>query len=120
MKNGLFDPGDHVMRGHYYIGRVAARYANGDLAITDSVKPVSPNDLTMVNEKAIQDAFDLGFKAAGGTQIPDNARDMVELALDRDQINEIADVLQIWVKGHGNEPIERFLETISIYRSKKP
>lgn len=56
-----------------------------------------PNSLTdgaKTIREAIQNAFDQGFKAAGGTMIPDGARDMVELALDRKTLSAIADIVE--------------------------
>ena len=81
----------------------------------------------------IAGAFDHGFKAAGGTMIPDEARNMVELALDREQIDVLANAAEVCQHGTGVEEValsfdrpgeqdalKRFLETISIYRKKKP
>ncbi len=73
---------------------------------------------------AAQDAFDAGFKAAGGTMIPDNAREMVELSLDRDQINALADAADETIDTGSfthtaDEALRRFLDTISIYRRRK-
>lgn len=67
------------------------------------------------------DAFDFGFKAAGGSMIPDGARDMVELALDRDQIDALADAAEGIPIPHEppGGPLARFVETVSIYRRRK-
>lgn len=45
-------------------------------------------------QEQLHSTFDLGFKAAGGTMIPDGARNMVELALTREQINALAAVAE--------------------------
>ena len=71
----------------------------------------------------IPDAFESGFKAAGGTMIPDDARNMVELSLDRGQISVLAKAAET-VIGNGllnygeDEALNRFLENINIYRNK--
>lgn len=80
--------------------------------------------LEIINAGGLSDAFDRGFKAAGGTMIPDGARDQVELSLDRGQINALADAAEEFIDRYSNirqpEPaLHRFLETISIYRSKR-
>lgn len=72
----------------------------------------------------LQDSFDLGFKGAGGTMIPDGARDQVELSLDRIQIDALADAAEIVIDDGSltprqDEALARFLETISIHRSRK-
>lgn len=75
-----------------------------------------------VYPKLLSDAFDLGFKAAGGTMIPDEARNVVELALTRGTISELADLIDYAVEfeGYGiSADLKTFLETVSIYRSKK-
>lgn len=77
----------------------------------------------------LSDAFDFGFKAAGGSMIPDGARDMVELALDRDTIDALADVAEYVTNPHGEvfvgdsferdrAKLNQFLENINIYRRK--
>jgi hypothetical protein len=81
---------------------------------------------------ALSDAFDAGFKAAGGSMIPDGARNMVELSLDRDQIDVLANAAEVCSFGTGvkevalsfdrpgeQDAMKRFLETISIYRRKQ-
>jgi hypothetical protein len=73
----------------------------------------------------IQDAFDSGFKAAGGSMIPDGARDMVELSLTREQIEILAAFADNVVedpadRNYDSAPCLRaFLETVSIYRRRK-
>jgi hypothetical protein len=119
MKNGVFEPGDRVdHRTLGYVGSVAALYADGQVACTSPhAKSVDAADLTMVNDGAIQRAFDFGFKAAGGTMIPDEARNMVELAIDRKTIDELAALVDgVITKSPG---LRQFLENVSIYRSRK-
>jgi hypothetical protein len=73
----------------------------------------------------IQNAFDAGFKAAGGTMIPDAAgrHEFVELSLERNEINDLADVAEMMLDRSGGQDrrpgLRKFLERISIYRRKR-
>lgn len=74
-------------------------------------------------QKQLDGAFDLGFKAAGGTIIPDGARDTIELALTREQIDVLAEAaeglaIRITLGPARDHAVATFLETISIYRSR--
>lgn len=69
----------------------------------------------------LQNAFDSGFKAAGGTMIPDNARDHVEFSVPRCVIDYLANALEASeeLKTPAEETaVEAFLENISIFRRK--
>lgn len=109
---------------HYYPDDVAKH------ATQNGIVAVHIDDLKRWQMK-MQDAFDLGFKAAGGTMIPDGARDHVELSLDRDQIDVLANAAEICLLKTGVEEValsfdrpgeqdamKKFLETVSIYRRK--
>lgn len=80
---------------------------------------------------AMSDSFDAGFTAAGGTMIPDGARDQVELSLSRDQIDVLANAAEVCLLKTGVEEValsfdrpgeqdamKRFLETVNIYRRR--
>jgi hypothetical protein len=70
----------------------------------------------------MQDAFDLGFKAAGGTEIPDGARNMIELAIDRTVLNELCDLVEAGEVGPNypmSDGLRQFLENVNIYRKRK-
>ncbi len=72
----------------------------------------------------IQDAFDLGFKAAGGAMIPDGASDMVEVALSRDEITALCDAMTMAENECRMSPAEEALlssvrEKISLFERKK-
>jgi len=95
---------------HYYPDDVARH------ATQNGVVAVHVDDLKRWQEK-MSDAFDLGFKAAGGTMIPDGARDSIELALPRDAVDELATLIEGSIpKSPG---LRQLLENISIYRSRK-
>ena len=96
-------------------GDIAAGLKPGETAAV-------PVEILQAWQTKLHDAFDLGFKAAGGTMIPDGARNTVELALDRETINVLAEAAEHYQFEYSNAAeaaiISRFLETISIYRSK--
>lgn len=87
-------------------------------AFTDPQYQVAINAI----EAAISDAFELGVKSAGGAVVPDRSK-FVELALDRDQIDALAQAAEDAI-GDGtfthteDEALKRFLETVSIFRRK--
>jgi hypothetical protein len=77
---------------------------------------------------AISDAFDLGYKAAGGSIVPDIPKGfaLVEIALDRDEIDAISIAAEEILTPRGRSvddqqiaALEKFLETISIFRRKR-
>lgn len=102
----------------------------------DAAVAVTGDDIATIHGRTLrawrermQNAFDLGFKAAGGTMVPDASADwsMVEMSLDRKTINALADVADA-ILGDPDDALcfedeapllRQFLETISIYRSKK-
>ncbi len=79
--------------------------------------------LAAINGTAVQDAFDLGFKAAGGSMMsPAGARNVVELAMDRATIEEVSDLVEAGMVGEKSTDFPlatQFLENVSIYRSRK-
>jgi hypothetical protein len=84
-----------------------------------------PDNVHAKIKTALSDAFDRGFKAAGGAMVPDGARDRVELSLDREQLNALADLAEHEI-GWNEEShpqrfaaLKQFLETVNIFRSKR-
>lgn len=77
-------------------------------------------------KNAIQDAFEIGFKAAGGAICPDvpSGFGLVELSLDRDEIDALAHAAEsaasLSVNNDARPHLMQFLEKISIFRRKKP
>lgn len=77
-----------------------------------------------VNIEALRsDAFELGVKSAGGSIIPDRSK-FVELALDRQTIDALAQAAEAIIGEHttsheADAALKQFLENISIYRSRK-
>jgi hypothetical protein len=92
-------------------------------------------------QDSVQDAFDAGFKAAGGSIAPDvmggGPWKIVEIALDRDEIDVIGklaehfstepfvidlvmDVLDGQDCGSAVDALRRFLDKIQIFRRRKP
>ncbi len=73
-------------------------------------------------QEGLHSAFDLGFKAAGGTMIPGSASDMVELAINRYALDELATFAEAGENAGGgpfSPALLQFFENISIYRSRK-
>lgn len=103
---------------HYYPEDVAKH------ATQNGVVAVHVDDLKRW-QKQLHDAFDLGVKSAGGSIVPDRSN-FVELALDRGQIDALADLADDvvdpkskWYSPDYAPGLRRFLDNISIYRSRK-
>jgi hypothetical protein len=129
MRNGIFQVGDRVDHKTLgYRGAVVAIYSDGIMTVSSNDK-FAAEDLTMVNAAAIQDAFEIGFKAAGGSIAPDvmggGPWKIVEITLDRDEIDILADLADDVVddpvhRAYDQAPaLRRFLDKISIFRRKK-
>lgn len=80
-------------------------------------------------QEQLHAAFELGVKSAGGSIIPDRSK-FVEIALDRQTLNALADVAEYICSPSGEVfvgdafekdrvALKQFLEIISIYRSPK-
>jgi hypothetical protein len=75
---------------------------------------------------AIQDAFDLGHKAAGGSIVPDAMRggtwDLVEIALDRNEVDAVGAAAERAATERWDPRTHRalvsFLDKINIFRKK--
>ncbi len=99
---------------------VAKTYKPGGDAIS-----VMPDDL-MKWQRQIQDAFELGFKAAGGSIAPDvvggGPWKIVEITMDRDEIDAVGRVVEAAIKRAGDvrthAALTSFLDKISIFRRK--
>jgi hypothetical protein len=106
---------------HYFPDDVAKH------ATANGVVAVHVDDLKRWQTK-MQDAFDLGFKAAGGTMIPDAAKNwsLVEMALDRATIDALAEAAETVLASPDDAPdfekeeplLRQFLENINIYRRR--
>jgi hypothetical protein len=128
LKNGFFEVGDHVIhRIKGCIGPIVAIGPRGKISVKSGFWEMDPEDLEMVNQKAIQHAFDLGHKAAGGSIVPDvmggGPWKFVEIAMDRDEIDVIGALVERQ-RDRAGGPAEhaacvRFLDKIEIFRRKK-
>jgi hypothetical protein len=88
--------------------------------------PNSMVDGAKTVREAIQNAFDLGHKAAGGSIVPDvigcGPWKFIEIAMDREEIDAVGRVVEAATHRAGgpvsHAALARFLEKISILRRK--
>lgn len=72
--------------------------------------------------EAIRDGFESGFKAAGGSIVPDVTDPLktkyVEIALDQEEIDAVYGIIDNQDRGPLSEPLTRFLEKIELFRRR--